>query len=121
VVLIAGLTAVFLSEGRGTVTKGTVTAAGTVLVYYIQRLFQHREDVYRKAAEEKNNHLEYGNKWLLVIQTVDAIQDSGERRKQQARIAEALTNQLAKVGRSATPKAGKKKVTGRSKKFSAGA
>jgi serine/threonine-protein kinase len=119
-VLIAGLAAMFLSDGKGTVTKGTVTAAGTVLVYYIQRLFQHREDVYRRAAEEKNNHLEYGNKWLLVIQTVDAIQDSGERRKQQARIAEALTNQLAK-GRSPTSKTGKKKITGKSKKFSAGA
>ena len=119
-VLIAGLAAMFLSDGKGTVTKGTVTAAGTVLVYYIQRLFQHREDVYRRAAEEKNSHLEYGNKWLLVIQTVDAIQDSGERRKQQARIAEALTNQLAK-GRSPTPKKGKKKITGKSKKFSAGA
>ena len=118
-VLIAGLAAMFLSDGKGTVTKGTVTAAGTVLVYYIQRLFQHREDVYRRAAEEKNNHLEYGNKWLLVIQTVDAIQDSGERRKQQARIAEALTNQLAK-GRSPTPKTGKKKITGKAKKLTAG-
>jgi serine/threonine protein kinase len=118
-VLIAGLTAMFLSDGKGTVTKGTVTAAGTVLVYYIQRLFQHREDVYRKAAEEKNSHLEYGNKWLLVIQTVDAIQDTGERRKQQARIAEALTRQLEKVERKSppTPKRG---VAGKSKKFTMG-
>lgn len=94
-VLATGLVIMFLSNGEGAVTKGVVTAAASVLVYYIQRLFQQREDHYRRAAEEKNSHLEYGNKWLLVIQTVDAIQDAGERKRQQARIAEALTAQLA--------------------------
>ena len=73
-----------------------MTAAATVLVYYIQRLFQQREDHYRRAAEEKNTHLEYGNKWLLVIQTVDAIDDPEERRRQQSRVAKVLTDHLGK-------------------------
>ncbi|MDE3195292.1 MAG: serine/threonine protein kinase [Acidobacteriota bacterium] len=93
-VLATGLVFLFVSNGEGAVTKGVVTAAASALVYYIQRLFQQREDHYRRAAEEKNSHLEYGNKWLLVIQTVDAIQDLQERKRQQARVAEALTEQL---------------------------
>jgi hypothetical protein len=35
--------------------------------------------------------LQYGNQWLLVIQSVDAIQDPAERMKRQARLVDVLT------------------------------
>ncbi len=111
-VLSGGLASMFVfsAEGRGVVTKATVTAAAGAMVYYIQRLFQQREDYYRRSAEEKNSHLEYGNKWLLAIQTVDAIEDPLERGHQQTHIARVLTGHLARPDRDAgAKKAGKGK------------
>ena len=37
---------------------------------------------------------EYGNQWLLAIQSIDAIVDEKEKLKQQARLAEVLMSKL---------------------------
>jgi serine/threonine protein kinase len=92
------------------VKRGAVTSASTVLVYFIQRVFQQREDHYRTAADEKSSHLEYGNQWLLVIQSLDGIQNDEERIKRQARLVDVLTQKLEQKskalekGRSQGPK-----------------
>jgi serine/threonine protein kinase len=95
--------------------KGAVTAASTVLVYFIQKVFQQREDHYRKAADEKSSHLEYGNQWLLVIQSVDAIESSEERVKRQARLVDVLTQKLERRQREPQkerPRSARKKASG---------
>jgi hypothetical protein len=51
----------------GAVTEGIATAASTIIVYFIQRIFQQREDYYRVLVKTKHSHLEYGDQWLLVI------------------------------------------------------
>lgn len=88
--LAAGIVMMFVAG----LAKGVVTSASTVLIYFIQRVFQQREDHYRKAADEKSSHLEYGNQWLLVIQSVDAIENSEERVKRQSRLVDVLTQKL---------------------------
>jgi len=90
-VLLGGVVAMLF----GRIAEGAVTAASTILVYFVQRTFQQREDHYRSLARAKNSHLEYGNQWLLVIQSIDAIEDRGERATRQARLVEVLTDKLA--------------------------
>jgi hypothetical protein len=90
VILIMGLVAML----RGKLAEGAVTAASTIIVYFIQRIFQQREDHYRTAATAKNAHLEFGNQWLLVIQTIEAIDDPQERIRQQAGLVAVLTRRL---------------------------
>lgn len=89
-VLLCGVGAMLL----GRIAEGAATAASTVLVYFIQRVFQQREDHYRSLATSKNSHLEYGNHWLLVIQSIDSIEDQKERAKRQARLVDVLTKKL---------------------------
>lgn len=89
-VLLGGVGAMLL----GCIAEGAATAASTVLVYFIQRVFQQREDHYRSLATSKNSHLEYGNHWLLVIQSIDSIEDQKERAKRQARLVDVLTKRL---------------------------
>ena len=90
-VLIAGIVAML----AGYVTQGVATTASTIVVYFIQRVFQQREDHYRTLAKTKNSHLEYGNQWLLIIQSIDSIEDVGERAKRQARLVDVLTDKLS--------------------------
>jgi hypothetical protein len=81
----------------GRITQGAATAASTTIVYFIQRVFQQREDHYRSLARAKNAHLEYGNQWLLVIQSIDSIEDPEERARRQAKLVEVLTARLSDV------------------------
>ena len=111
VLLATGIVMMFVAG----LAKGAVTAASTVLVYFIQKVFQQREDHYRKAADEKSSHLEYGNQWLLVIQSVDAIESSDERVKRQARLVDVLTQKLEQRQREPhkeRPRRVKKKASG---------
>jgi serine/threonine protein kinase len=89
-ILITGLILMFY----GKLAAGTVNIASTGLIYFIQKIFQQREDQFRELASKKRKHLEYGNKWLMVIQTIDAIADPVEKRKQQAALVSALINKL---------------------------
>jgi serine/threonine protein kinase len=89
-ILIAGIIMML----TGSLTQGVATTACTVIVYFIQRIFQQREDHYRKLASAKNSHLEYGNQWLLVIQSIDAIDEPKEKMKRQARLVAVLTDKL---------------------------
>ena len=89
-ILVSGIVMTFI----GMLTQGIMTAVSTVIVYFIQRIFQQREDYYREQISIKNKHLEYGNQWLLAIQTIDAINDPVEREKRQARLVEVLTSKL---------------------------
>jgi serine/threonine protein kinase len=92
-VVIAALVLVFI----GKIPEGAATLASSVLVYFIQRIFQQREDQYRKAADKKNEHLEYGNRWLLAIQTIDAVEDPSARARSQARLAIELIRRLGEA------------------------
>ncbi|MGH9496132.1 MAG: serine/threonine protein kinase [Candidatus Sulfotelmatobacter sp.] len=97
--LAAGVTLMFV----GSVAKGALTASSTVLVYFIQRVFHQREDYYRDSADSKSKHLQYGNQWLLVIQSVDAIEDAPERVKRQTALVDVLTDRL-RVEKSLAPR-----------------
>jgi serine/threonine protein kinase len=90
VILVAGILIMFF----GGLAKGALTLANTVLVYFVQHIFRQREDHYRQLAAEKNAHLEYGNHWLLVIQSIDAIEDHDERVQRQTRLVDVLTEKL---------------------------
>ncbi|HEX4809932.1 MAG TPA: serine/threonine-protein kinase [Bryobacteraceae bacterium] len=106
VILALGVVLMFFSD----LARGAVTAASTVLIYFIQRVFQQREDAYRKAADEKSRHLQYGNQWLLVIQSIDAIEDTPERVRRQTALVDVLTSHLhgessgISAGKSEKPK-----------------
>ena len=95
VVVLAGFVLLLFGQVAQSVAAGVSTA----LLYFIQRVFQQREDHYRRLASTKNSHLEYGNQWLLVIQSIDAIEDPNERMKKQARLVAVLTEKL-KAARS---------------------
>jgi serine/threonine protein kinase len=89
-VLLGGVSAMLL----GRIQEGAATAACTIFIYFIQRVFQQREDHYRSLATSKNSHLEYGNHWLLVIQSIDSIEDATERSRRQSRLVDVLTKRL---------------------------
>jgi serine/threonine protein kinase len=88
--LIAGMILLF----SGKLAEGAISAISTIIVFFIQKVFQQREDHYRELASTKNSHLEYGNQWLLVIQSIDAIEDTSEKSKQQTRLVKVLTEKL---------------------------
>jgi methylphosphotriester-DNA--protein-cysteine methyltransferase len=71
-------------------------SAGHILLnmYFIQKIFQQREDYYRACAVAKSDHLEYGNHWLFVTQSIDAINNTAERGKHQATLANILMHKL---------------------------
>jgi serine/threonine protein kinase len=90
VTLLVGILLMFTAD----LARGAVTLASTTVIYFLQKVFHKREDHYRKLADEKNAHLEYGNQWLLAIQSIDAIEDSQERLAKQTRLADVLTAKL---------------------------
>jgi Cyanobacterial TRADD-N associated 2-Transmembrane domain len=93
-ILLSGVVAMLV----GYISEGAATAASTIIIYFIQRVFQQREEYYRTFAKTKNSHLEYGNQWLLVIQSIDSIEDPAERSRRQSRLVEVLTNKLSTQG-----------------------
>jgi hypothetical protein len=60
----------------GRATEGIIAAASTPIIYFRVRILQQREDHYRQLREQKHRHLEYGNGWLMAIQTIAGIDDS---------------------------------------------
>lgn len=98
---------------RGGIQKGIFLSAGSLLLGFIQRVFSHREDHYRSLADQKARHLEYGNKWLLTIQTIDSIKNPKDRASVQIKLVDMLTKQLAgqKGTRSASPNKATKKTS----------
>ncbi len=91
--LIGGLGAVFLGFDLG----GAVTAASSSVFLFIHRVFQKREDYYRSLASKKQEYLEYGNQWLLTIQSIDAIKNEEEKLRRQSRMVEVMTQKLGVV------------------------
>jgi hypothetical protein len=89
--LVAGVILLFLKQ----FAAGSVSMISTTFVYFIQKVFQQREDYYRSLATAKHEHLEYGNHWLLVIQSIDAIESSVERERRQSELVDVLTRKLA--------------------------
>jgi serine/threonine protein kinase len=88
--LVAGTVLLFL----GQFAAASISAISTTFVYFIQRVFQQREDHYRALATAKHGHLEYGNHWLLVIQSIDAMQNPAERERRQGELVDVLTRKL---------------------------
>jgi len=89
--LVSGVILLFLKQ----FAAGSISAISTTFVYFIQRVFQQREDHYRSLAMAKYQHLEYGNHWLLVIQSIDAIESPSERARRQSELVDVLTRKLA--------------------------
>jgi serine/threonine protein kinase len=89
-ILMAGLVAVLL----GAVTQGVVTAMASTVMYFIVRVFQKREDYYREQKSLKIKYLQYGNDWLLLIQSIEAIPDPAERLEEQHRLARVLLDRI---------------------------
>jgi serine/threonine protein kinase len=90
VILMAGLVAVLL----GAVTQGVVTSSASTVMYFIVRVFQKREDYYRQEKSVKIKYLQYGNDWLLLIQSIEAIPDAAERLEEQHRLARVLLDRI---------------------------
>ena len=91
--LASGVVLLFMKQ----FTAGSITTVSTAFVYFIQKVFQQREDHYRSLASAKQGVLEYGNHWLLVIQSIDAIGDSRERERRQGELVDVLTRRLDAV------------------------
>src|SRR4029077_20150074 len=55
------------------------------------------------AANRPNSkeHLEYGDQWLLVVQTIDAIEDPARRNQRQAKLVDILMSKLQQSSREA--------------------
>jgi hypothetical protein len=77
-ILLAGLLAVLF----GRVAQGVL------------RVFQRREDYYREEKATKMKYLQYGNDWLLLIQSIEAIPDATDRLDQQRRLARVLLDRI---------------------------
>ena len=90
VVLLAGVVLFLLHQTTG----GAITTASSAMLYFLQRVFQQREDAYRTAAEAKRSTVEYGNQWALVIQTIQGMEDPKERVLREGRLVEAMTDHL---------------------------
>jgi serine/threonine protein kinase len=89
-ILMAGLVAVLL----GQVAQGVVTSSASTVMYFIVRVFQKREDYYRQEKSLKIKYLQYGNDWLLLIQSIEAIPDAAERLEEQHRLARVLLERI---------------------------
>lgn len=109
--LVSGVVLLFMGQFRA----GSITTISTAFVYFIQKVFQQREDHYRSLASAKQGVLEYGNHWLLVIQSIDAIGDSRERERRQSELVDVLTRRLdaskGEPGEAARPAVGRRKKT----------
>jgi len=89
-VVLGGIIAMLM----GLLKEGLITVGAGTTVYFIQKLFHEREDHYRALATQKREHLQYGDQWLLAIQTIDAIGDPQQKRRSQARLVQVLTEKL---------------------------
>jgi serine/threonine protein kinase len=89
-ILLAGLLAVLF----GHVAQGVLTSSASTMVYFIVRVFQRREDYYREEKAVKMKYLQYGNDWLLLIQSIEAIPDATDRLDQQRRLARVLLDRI---------------------------
>jgi hypothetical protein len=90
IVLLMGIVLFLFRQIAG----GAITTASSAMLYFLQRVFQQREDAYRKAADAKQRVVEYGNQWGLVIQTIQGMEDPRERVLREGRLVEALTDHL---------------------------
>ncbi len=103
-VLLAGVVLFLLHQTTG----GSVTTASSAMLYFLQRVFHEREDAYRKAAEAKRNTVEYGNQWSLVIQTIQGMEDPGQRVLREGQLVETLTDHLRGRGKAVAARKAKK-------------
>ncbi|MNI90691.1 hypothetical protein D3C73_1482470 [compost metagenome] len=60
-----------------------------IFVYVVQNIFKIREDHYRDQANSKTKHLEIGNYWNIITQSIDAIDDNDIKTK---KLTELLDN-----------------------------
>jgi hypothetical protein len=91
----------------GRVTEGAVTSSTSAMMYFIVRVFQQREDYYRDQLQLKMKYLQYGNDWLLLIQSIEGIPDGAERLEEQRRLARVLLDRIKNEdGRSVRELAG---------------
>lgn len=78
----------------GRVTEGAVTSSASAMMYFIVRVFQQREDYYRDQLQLKWKYLQYGNDWLLLVQSIEGIPDGAERLEEQRRLTRVLLDRI---------------------------
>jgi serine/threonine protein kinase len=74
----------------GYVDKGIFASVASALPCFMWKIFHQKEDYYRKLADVKLENLEYGNHWLLVIQSIDFIEDQELKMERHARLVQVL-------------------------------
>ena len=96
------------------IAGGAITTVSSAMLYFLQRVFQQREDAYRTAADAKRNNVEYGNQWALVIQTIQGMEDPKERVIREGELVKALTDRLRARDDKALPQRGRRAPVGSS-------
>jgi len=109
-VLLVGVVLFLMHQIAG----GAITTISSAMLYFLQRVFQQREDAYRSAADAKRNNVEYGNQWALVIQTIQGMEDPKERVMREGELVKALTDRLRARDSKALPQKGRRTPLGSS-------
>lgn len=60
-------------------TENGVMAMAELLAGFLLKVFQSREEHYRKLRDRKGEHRVYGRRWSLAVQSIDAM-PSGEQK-----------------------------------------
>jgi hypothetical protein len=74
--------------------EGAFTTVSTAVSFFILKFFQQREDHYRNLANKKHTHLEFGNKWMLMIQSINILDDPKNKIKMQIKLLQSLITNL---------------------------
>jgi hypothetical protein len=83
-----------LGKGGSSVVYRAIHRSIESEVAIIVRIFQQREDYYREQKTLKTKYLQYGNDWLLLIQSIEAIPDGADRIDEQRRLARVLLDRI---------------------------
>ncbi|MCV6598857.1 MAG: serine/threonine protein kinase [Alphaproteobacteria bacterium] len=89
IIIIAIL--VLLVNGEYEAALGSAIAE--IFILFVQRLFKIRENEYRKQIKSKIHHLEVGNYWNLVMQSIDLINDNEVKSNSLQELVEWLKKQ----------------------------
>ena len=73
---------------------GIFTTIMSSLLLFMQKTFQQKEEFYSKEKEKQDKILNYGHQWLLIIQSIDAIDNDEEKLAMQKKLIDSLRSKL---------------------------